>query len=101
MTDLLYTVYDNRMTERTTLVQARLSEHDTRQVDHDAAVLGLRNRSEALREGLRLLHQRASHADLARDYDAFYGTSGAPTSDITAAGDQVAAEGMNTDDDGG
>ncbi len=88
------------MTDRVTVVQARLTEDDARQVDHDAAVLGLRNRSEALREGLRLLHQRAGHADLAREYDAFYGTSEVPISDITAAGDQVAAEGMSTDDDG-
>jgi hypothetical protein len=81
------------MTDRRTLVQARVSAADAHQLDADAHVLGLANRSEALREGLRLLHRRAGHAALARDYDTFYGPGGAaPVSDVTAVGDQIAAE---------
>lgn len=81
------------MTNRMTVVQARMSEADARQLDADASVLGLANRSEALREGLRLLHRRARHAALARDYDDFYGTgSEPPVSDVTAIGDQIGAE---------
>lgn len=81
------------MTERMTLVQARVPEADARRLDADAGALGLANRSEAIREGLRLLHQRARHAALARDYDTFYGTGvQAPISDVTTIGDQIAAE---------
>jgi Arc/MetJ-type ribon-helix-helix transcriptional regulator len=85
------------MTERTTLVQARLTEEGARQVDHDIATLGLRNRSEAVREGLRLLHRQASHVALAREYDEFYGGGEAPVSDITAMGAEVAAATMLDD----
>ncbi|MBK5250862.1 MAG: ribbon-helix-helix protein, CopG family [Actinomycetales bacterium] len=81
------------MTERKMLVQARVPEADARRLDADAPALGLSNRSEAIREGLRLLHRRARHAALARDYDTFYGTSvQAPVSDVAAIGDQLAAE---------
>lgn len=77
------------------LVQARVSAADARQLDLDAHALGLANRSEAVREGLRLLHRHARHAALADDYDTFYGVGyQAPVSDVTAVGDQIAAEAM-------
>ncbi|MGH3519481.1 MAG: ribbon-helix-helix protein, CopG family [Haloechinothrix sp.] len=77
-----------------TLVQARLSEERARQLDHDIAALGLKNRSDAVREGLKLLHRRAANARLAREYDDFYGTDQAPISDVSAAGDEIAAGAM-------
>ncbi|MGH3821225.1 MAG: ribbon-helix-helix protein, CopG family [Pseudonocardiaceae bacterium] len=76
-----------------TLVQARVSDAVAQQLDADARALGLANRSEAVREGLRLLHRRARHAALARDYDAFYGDAAqAPVSEVTEVGDIVAAQ---------
>lgn len=78
----------------TTLVQARLSAGHARQVDQDLETLGLKNRSEAVREGLRLLHRRAAHVALADEYDAFYGEGQAPVSDLTAQGADIAAETM-------
>lgn len=85
------------MTEQVTIVQARLPESHLRQVDQDIATLGLRNRSDAVREGLLLLHQRAAQAALAREYDDFYGTTEAPVSDVTAIGDTIAADTMLAD----
>lgn len=79
----------------TTLVQARLSAGHARQVDQDLASLGLKNRSEAVREGLRLLHRQAAHATLADEYDAFYGDAPAPVSEVTAQGAEIAAETMS------
>lgn len=85
------------MTESMTVIQARLSEQDARQVDQDAQTLGLRNRSEAVRAGLRLLHRRAAQQALAREYDDFYGAgSEAPISDVTSIGDQLAADTMQS-----
>lgn len=87
------------MTVSMTLVQARVPEDDARRLDHDMRALGLSSRSEALREGLRLLHRRARHAALAHDYDNFYGTGKqAPVSDVTAWGDQIAADTMSDDE---
>lgn len=81
-----------------TLVQARLPDGDARRLDADADALGLANRSEAVREGLRLLHRHARHATLTREYDTFYGAdTPAPVSDVTAIGDQIAAEVLDTD----
>lgn len=81
------------MTEGMTLVQARVPEADAQQLDTDANLLGLSSRSEAVREGLRLLHRRARHAALAHDYDTFYGTDvTAPGGDIATVGEQVATE---------
>jgi mRNA interferase MazF len=75
------------------LVQARLSAEDLRKLDNDIEALGLGNRSEAIREALKLLHRRARHAILAHDYDRFYGTDGdAPVSDVAALGDEIAAD---------
>lgn len=82
----------SRMTVRMTLVQARVPVRDVDQLDSDLAELGLASRSEALREGLRLVHCQAEQSALARDYDEFYGQGQeAPISDVAAIGDQVAA----------
>ena len=69
-----------------------MSPADVAQLDADRAALGLRTRSDAVREGLRLLHRQARLAALARDYDDFYGRTQAPVGDTAAAGDLVAAE---------
>jgi hypothetical protein len=54
-------------------MQARIDVGFARElVEHDAAVLGLEGPSELVREGLRLLHRRASEMDLAAAYDEFY-----------------------------
>lgn len=74
-----------------TLVQARVPTRDVDQLDNDLAELRLASRSEALREGLRLVHRRAEQAALARDYDEFYGGQQAPISDLAAVGHQIAA----------
>ena len=78
------------------IVQARLAHEDANQMDADRQVLGLRTRSDAVREGLRLLHREARHVALGREYDSFYGTEAeAPVSDIAAVGDEIAAEAMS------
>lgn len=77
------------------IVQARLTSEDAAQLDEDRKVLGLATRSDAVREGLRLLHKTARYAALAQEYDGFYGTGAqAPIGDIAAYGDRVAAETM-------
>ncbi|MDQ3579692.1 MAG: ribbon-helix-helix domain-containing protein [Actinomycetota bacterium] len=81
------------MTERMTLVQARVSEDDAHRLDSDARALGLANRSEGIREALRLLHAQARHLVLAEDYDTFYGAGvPVPVSEVAAIGDRIAAE---------
>ena len=77
------------------IIQARVSATDVRQLDEDRAVLGIESRSDALRIGLRLLHLQARETALAQEYDAFYGNTEAPMSDLAAAGDQIAAETMS------
>lgn len=74
------------------MIQARVPDTVARQADEDAALLGLANRSAAVREGLRLLHRRARERALAQDYDDFYHGGAAPLSEVTAIGDQVAAD---------
>lgn len=89
------------MTERLTLVQARVTEADAGRLDADASALGLANRSEAIREAMRLLHRRARHAVLAQDYDTFYGkVEQVPVSDVAAIGDRVAAAAIHRQADG-
>jgi hypothetical protein len=51
----------------------------------DAAVLGLHGSSELVREGLRLLHQRARALVMAASYDEFYDEQPVPASEVTAA----------------
>ena len=75
------------------IVLARLTPGDAMQLDDDRKVLGLATRSDAVREGLRLLHRTARYAALAQEYDDFYGAGAqAPMGAIAAYGDQVAAE---------
>ena len=67
------------------VVQARISEAEAAVVQADALQLGLEGTSEAVREGLSLLHRRARLSALAQSYDDFYGGEPAPLSDVTAA----------------
>lgn len=47
-------------------------------VEHDAVVLGLEGPSALVREGLRLVHERAAQAAMVADYEAFYDGRPAP-----------------------
>ena len=67
------------------MVQARISEAEAEMVQADALQLGLEGTSEAVREGLALLHRRAQLSALAQSYDDFYGGAPAPLTDVTAA----------------
>ncbi len=67
------------------VVQARISEAEAAVVQADALQLGLEGTSEAVREGLSLLHRRAQLSALAQSYDDFYGGEPSPLSDVTAA----------------
>ncbi|HEX9232126.1 MAG TPA: hypothetical protein VF869_09465 [Jatrophihabitantaceae bacterium] len=69
----------------TVLMQARIPREIADHVASDAMVLGLDGVSDAIREGLRLLHRRAELIALAEEYDDFYGGTPAPVSDATAA----------------
>lgn len=48
-------------------------------------MLGLEGTSDAVREGLALLHRRAHQVALARSYDDVYGGTPASLSEVTAA----------------
>ena len=74
---------------RTVVVQARISEVEAEMVQADALQLGLEGTSEAVREGLALLHRRAQVSALAQSYDDFYGGAPAPLTDVTAALDSA------------
>lgn len=67
------------------MVQARVPEHVLEQLSADAEALGLENTSEALREGIELLHRKAEQIRLAQSYDDFYGGAPAPVGEGTAA----------------
>jgi hypothetical protein len=69
----------------TNIVQARITDQALEQLAADAEALGLENTSEALREGIVLLHRKAEQARLAQSYDDFYGGAPAPMSEATAA----------------
>ncbi len=64
--------------------QTRLSREAAREFEADLHTLGL-DRSQALRRGLRLLHQEASEIRMAQEYDDFYPGAKAPLSQLTAA----------------
>jgi hypothetical protein len=66
------------------ILQARVPREQADTVAADIAVLGLDGTSDAVREGLRLLHRRAQAVALAQAYDDFYGGP-APASDLIAA----------------
>jgi hypothetical protein len=56
-------------------------------VEHDAVVLGLHGPSELVREGLKLVHERAAEAAMAAAYDDFYAGTPAPLPVGVAPGD--------------
>ncbi len=61
------------------IMQARVDQAFARTlVEQDAAVLGLEGPSELVREGLRLVHERAREAAMAASYDDFYSGEPAP-----------------------
>lgn len=60
-------------------MQARVDEGFARElVEQDAVVLGLDGPSALVREGLRLLHERAREATMVAAYDALYAGEPAP-----------------------
>ncbi|MGF1661283.1 MAG: ribbon-helix-helix protein, CopG family [Kineosporiaceae bacterium] len=67
------------------VLQARVPEDLAKAVTADAEVLGLSGISEAIREGLVLLHRKARQVALGQSYDSFYDGHRAPVSDVTAA----------------
>ena len=67
------------------IVQARVNDQVLEQLATDAATLGLESTSAALREGIELLHRKASQVRLARSYDDFYGGAPAPLSQVTSS----------------
>lgn len=69
----------------TSIVQTRVSSELAAQLAADAEALGLANVSEALREGIDLIHRKAEQVRLAQSYDDFYGGKPAPLDAVTAA----------------
>lgn len=69
----------------TVTMQARVDAGFARELEADAAVLGLRSASELVREGLRLVHKQARELAMAASYEEFYAGKPAPVSDVTAA----------------
>ena len=67
------------------ILQTRVSADLITQLAADAEILGLANVSEALREGIELIHRRAEQVRLAQSYDDFYGGRPAPLDEVTAA----------------
>ena len=67
------------------LLQARVTEETSRLLREDIETLGLAGTSEAIREGLALLHRKAQMVALGRAYDDFFDGTPAPVSDVTAA----------------
>jgi hypothetical protein len=79
-----------RAASGTVTMQARIDVGFARElVEHDAAVLGLEGPSELVREGLRLLHRRASEMALGTAYDEFHagGTAPLPAGVVAADAD--------------
>lgn len=61
------------------IMQARVDEEFARAlVEQDAVVLGLDGPSALVREGLRLVHERAREAAMIAAYDEFYAGERAP-----------------------
>jgi hypothetical protein len=69
----------------TVTMQARVDARFARELEADAAALGLQSTSDLVREGLRLVHKQASEQAMAASYEEFYGDSPAPVSPVTAA----------------
>jgi hypothetical protein len=71
------------------IMQARVEEGFARAlVEHDAVVLGLDGPSALVREGLRLVHERAREAAMVAAYDEFYGGEPAPLPSGVAPADR-------------
>ncbi|MGH8893489.1 MAG: hypothetical protein ACRDWY_09320 [Actinomycetes bacterium] len=61
------------------IMQARVDQGFARAlVEQDAVVLGLDGSSALVREGLRLVHERAREAAMVAAYDEFYAGQPAP-----------------------
>lgn len=67
------------------LLQARVPHETSRLLREDIETLGLTGTSEAIREGLALLHRKAQMVALGRSYDDFFEGEPAPVSDVIAA----------------
>ncbi len=67
------------------MVQARVPAELAEGLAGDIAALGLEGTSDAVREGLLLLHRKARMVQLGRSYDAFYDGEPAPLSEVTSA----------------
>ena len=68
-------------------MQARVEEEFARALVEDAVVLGLDGPSALVREGLRLVHERAKAEAMAAAYDEFYSGEAAPLPAGVAPGD--------------
>jgi hypothetical protein len=53
--------------------QARITHELAAELRNDAEVMGLESRTDVVKAGLKLLHQRAAEERMARSVDAFYG----------------------------
>lgn len=67
-----------------TVWQTRLSRAAAETYEQDLETLGL-DRSEALRQGLRLLHREALEQRMVQDLEQFYDGQRAPLSAVTEA----------------
>jgi len=67
------------------ILQARVPAEVAQALPADMATLGLEGTSEAIREGLALLHHKARMVALGEAYDEFYGDASAPLSEVTSA----------------
>lgn len=69
----------------TVILQARVPSDLADLLAEDISTLGLEGTSDAIREGLSLLHRKAQMVALGLSYDAFYDGEAAPVSEVTAA----------------
>lgn len=67
------------------ILQARVPADLAESLAEDIQALGLEGTSDAIREGLSLLHRKAQMVALGLAYDTFYEEKPAPISDVTAA----------------
>jgi hypothetical protein len=63
------------------MAQVRLRADEAASLDHSMQVLQISSTSEALREGLRLLHREATEIEAAANIRAFYQGESAPLPD--------------------
>ncbi|MGH3319925.1 MAG: hypothetical protein ACRDN9_07040 [Streptosporangiaceae bacterium] len=67
--------------ERTAPAQVRLGPDEWSELTRSMRLLGLHSTSEALREGLRLLHREALETEAAKEIHLYYGRLPAPIPD--------------------